>query len=148
MEIALMMCKDNHTPKDLRLLAQAPYFDAHLIRQPPSVPQHYRGTVINNEVSDNDLWPAGTPIHSNSIARSTREVFEEALGHHLPKVSPQEQDSLMSSRSLRVLLLSHPELQSHPTVGELYSLLKVATSLGFSIGWYEHLRESVPRRFR
>ena len=137
MAIALMMCKGDHTPNDLRLLAQAPYFDVHLIRQPLADLQHHRGTPSTDKLSDHELLPAGTPIHSNSIARSTRKAFEEALGQQLPTVNQEEQGSFMKSRKLHDLLVRRPELQSDLTVGDLYKLLKLATKLGFSVGWYE-----------
>ena len=148
MAIALLLRKEDHTPSDLRLLAQAPYFDLHLIRQPVVDPVHNRGIPSTVELSDQELWPAGTPIHSNSIARSTRKAFEEALGHQLPTVTQEERGLFMKSRQLRNLLGSRPELQTDPTVGELYTLLKLATRLGFSVGWYEHLEEKAPRGFR
>lgn len=148
MAIALMMRKDDHTPSDLRMLARAPYFDTHLIRQTAINPPPHRDTPATDEVSDKELWPAGTPIRSNSIARSTRKAFEEALGHQLPTVALEEQGPFMKSRQLRTLLGSRPELQSDPTVGELYQLLALATRLGFSVGWYENIEEKAHRGFR
>jgi hypothetical protein len=138
MVIALLMHKDGHTPNDLRLLAQAPYFDAHLIRQPVADPPHNRSIPSKEELTDQELLPSGTPIRSNTIARSTRKALEEALGQQLPTVNQEEHGSLMKSRQLRDLLVRRPELQSDPTVGDLYALLKLATKLGFSVGWYEH----------
>lgn len=135
--LALMMHKEDHTPHDLRLLAQAPYFDAHLIRQKVTEPQHVRGTPTIGELSDQELLPAGTPVRSNSIARSTRQAFEEALGHQLPTVTQEEYNSFMKSRKLRAMLTRRPELQSDPSVGELYTLLKLAAALGFRVGWCE-----------
>ena len=148
MAIELMMCKDDHTAEDLRLLAQAPYFDAHLIRQPPRDPQLNRVALTLDDLSDKELLPAGTPICSNSIAPSTRQAFEKALGHPLPTITPQAQGPLMKSRTLRSLLRSRPELQSDPSLGALYNLLKLATRLGFSVGWFEHVQERMPRGIR
>lgn len=147
MAIALMMHKDAHTPHDLRLLAQAPYFDLHLIRR-KATDQDYHPAPHLDEVADEELLPAGTMIHSNSIARSTRKVLEESLGCQLPSVNREEQESFMKSRALRVLLGHHPELQSDPTVGELYKLLQLATALGFTVGWCEDLEEKTPRGWR
>ncbi|OGF53673.1 MAG: hypothetical protein A2Z21_01255 [Candidatus Fraserbacteria bacterium RBG_16_55_9] len=147
MAIALMMRKDAHTPNDLRLLAQAPYFDVHLIRQ-KVMDLDYRPAPKLNVMTDEELLPAGTMIHSNSIARSTREALEESLGCQLPSVNREERESFMKSRELRALLVSHPELQSDPTVGELYQLLKLATGLGFTVGWCEDLEEKTPRGWR
>lgn len=148
MAIELMMCKEDHTAKDLRLLAQAPYFDLHLIRQQSGDPQPNRGALTLDDLSDKELLSAGTPICSNSIAPSTRQAFEKALGHTLPTITLEEQGPLMKSRTLRGLLRSRPEMQSDPTVGALYSLLKLATGLGFSVAWFEHIQERVPRGIR
>ncbi len=137
MMLALMMHKKDHTPHDLHLLVQAPYFDAHLIRQKVTEPQHVRGTPNISELSDQELLPAGTPVRSNSIARSTRQAFEEALGYQLPTVTQEEYNSFMKSQKLRNLLIRRPELQSDPAIGELYTLLKVAAALGFHVGWCE-----------
>ncbi|OGF54133.1 MAG: hypothetical protein A2Z21_07100 [Candidatus Fraserbacteria bacterium RBG_16_55_9] len=148
MAIALMIRKDDHTPGDLRMLAEAPYFDTHLVRQPTMTPQPHRGIPVTDEVSDQELLPAGTLIHSNSIARSTRKAFEEALGHQLPTVTQEAQGPFMKSRQLRNLLVSRPELRSDPTIGELYQLLTLVTKLGFSVGWYENIEEKAHKGFR
>jgi hypothetical protein len=140
MAIALLMRKDDHTPRDLRMLSEAPYFDVHLIRQTAIDPPRHRVPPTLDEVSDEELVPAGTPIRSNSIAPSTRKALERALGQDLPTVREGEQGPFMKSRQLRDLLVRRPDLQLDPTVGDLYTLLKLATKLGFSIGWYEQSR--------
>jgi len=148
MAITLLMRKDDHTPQDLRSLAEAPYFDVHLIRQAAMDPPHYRVPPTLDEVSDEELVPAGTPIRSNSIAPSTCRALEEALGQDLPTIHEGEQGPFMKSRQLRDLLLRRPELQSDSTVGELYKLLRMATKLGFSVGWYEPVEAKGHRRSR
>lgn len=147
MAIALMIRKDEHTPKDLRLLAQAPYFDLHLIRR-KLTDQDSHPSLHRDEATDEELLPAGTMIHSNTIARSTRKALEESLGFQLPTVNQEEHGSFMKSPELQELLISHPQLQLDPAVGELFQLLKLAAGLGFTVGWCEDLEEKTPRGWR
>ena len=74
MEIALMMCKDDHTPKDLRLLAQAPYFDAHLIRQST---RDQRYTPDRPDVFDADQLRNHAPEKSEGRDRDYRRPRPE-----------------------------------------------------------------------
>jgi hypothetical protein len=144
MAIALMMRKQKHTSSDLRRLVQAPYFDIHLIRRKPT-DQNYHPSPHLDELTDEELLPAGTILLSHSIAHSTRKALESALGCQLPTAHRDKQDSFMKSRDLRALLLSHPQLQADQTVGELYQLLKLAAGLGFMVGWCEDLQEKTRR---
>ncbi len=136
MTITLLMHKEEHTAKDLRLLAQAPYFDVHRIRRKPADQKLHR-MPNQDPLTDEELLPAGTPIHSYSIARGTQQVFEKALGQQLPIAQRKEQDRFMDPQQLHALLINHSELHADPTIGPLYDLLKLVTGLGFTVAWSE-----------
>lgn len=144
MTITLLMRKEEHTAGDLRLLAQAPYFDLHRIRRKPT-DQKFHRAPNQNQLTDEELLPAGTPIHSYSIARGTQQVFETALGQQLPTVDRKEEDSFMDPQQLHALLVSHSELQADPTIGPLYELLRLVTGLGFTVAWCEDKAVKAPR---
>jgi hypothetical protein len=136
MTLTLILRKEEHTANDLRLLAQAPYFDAYLIGRRPTDNKHHPAAYYDH-LADEELLPAGALLHSYSIARGTQRVLEAALGHQLPTMHRKEKESFMDPQPLHALLVKQPELQSDPIIGELYKLLKLATGLGFTVAWRE-----------
>jgi hypothetical protein len=154
MAIALMMHKDEHTPDELRQLAEAPYFSANLVRVSldlqDSKPKRRESSPSPHlkDVADRDFLPSGTPLRSHGIAPSTRTKFEMIVKAELPIVDRDQLDKFMNARQLGLLLRKHPELQSDQSVSELYALLKVVSKLGFCVGWYEDLQENRPKGWR
>jgi len=155
MALALLFCKDEHSPEDLRRLAQAPYFDANLVRRRSLVRRDFKSRrrwtlpdLSVEKVLDEELAPPGAPICSHGIAPSTRLRFERLTDIQLPLVNPEAPQGLMRARQLRRLLSRHAELRSDPTVRDLYQLLNTAAQLRFRVGWLKELREESPRGWR
>jgi len=158
MAVALIVHKKNHSPDDLRNLADAPFFGAHRIRkeaiETTEEKRPYGRKVVKpypklEELTDEDLIEPGIPIMSHGIAPSTREAFEKAVGTALPVIDdPTSGTKYMKSKNLKELLKSTQPKKLEGSAKDLYEVLSIVGKLGFTVGWFEDLEEKRPNGWR
>ena len=157
MAVALIVHKKNHSPEDLRALADAPFFGAHRIRKQAMETNEetrpYGRKVMKpypelSDLTDEDLLDPGTPIVSHGIAPSTRAAFEELAKLEMPVVSDPKKDKYMKTKSLKDMLKSTSTKKLQGSAKDLYEVLDTIGKLGFTVGWYENLEENRPNGWR